>query len=58
MPAARWVILLLLIGVALSFAVFALTGQPRFKRYGLEVLKWTVIAGLVFFAVLALERLA
>ncbi len=54
----RWLILLLLIGAAVSFAAFAATGAPHFKRFGLVILKWTVIAGLFFFAVLVLERLA
>ena len=54
----RWLILLLLLGAAVSFAFYAGTGQPRFKRYGLLVLKWTLIAGFGFFAVLILERVA
>ena len=54
----RWLILLLLLGAAVSFAFFAGTGQPRFKRYGLITLKWVLFAGLGFFAVLILERLA
>ena len=54
----RWLILLLLLGAAVSFAFYAGTGQPRFKRYGLLTLKWVLFAGLGFFAVLILERLA
>ena len=54
----RWLILLLLLGAAVSFAFCAGTGQPRFKRYGLITLKWVLFAGLGFFAVLILERLA
>ena len=54
----RWLVLLLLLMAAVSFAFYAGTGQPRFKRFGLVTLKWTLIAGLVFFAVLILERLA
>jgi hypothetical protein len=54
----RWLVLLLLLGAAVSFAFYAGTGQPRFKRFGLVILKWTVIAALAFFAVLILERLA
>jgi hypothetical protein len=33
------------------------TQQPVWKQRGLIVLKWTVLAGLGFFAVIALERL-
>ncbi len=34
----RWLILLLLIGAAVSFAAFAATGAPHFKRFGLVIL--------------------
>jgi hypothetical protein len=54
----RWLILLLLLGCAISFACFAVTGQPRFKRYGLIILKWTLIGAFGFFGVLILERIA
>lgn len=53
----RWLILLLLLGSCVSFAFFAATGDPRFKRYGLLTLKWTLIAAFGFFAVLILERI-
>ncbi len=54
----RWLILMLLLGAAVSFAFYAGTGDPRFKRYGLLTLKWTVLSALGFFAVLILERIA
>ncbi len=54
----RWLILLLLLGAVVSFIFFAATGQPRFKRFGLVILKWTLIAAFGFFAVLILERVA
>jgi hypothetical protein len=54
----RWLILLLLLGAAVSFAFYAGTGQARFRRWGLLTLKWTLIAAGGFFAVLILERLA
>ena len=54
----RWVILLLLVAGLVSFAMFVGTGQVRFKVFGIRIIKWTVIAGLGFFAVLILERLA
>jgi hypothetical protein len=54
----RWLILLFLLGAAVSFAAFVVTGDQRFKRYGLIILKWTVVTTLVFFAVLALQRIA
>ncbi len=54
----RWLVLLLLLGSVVSFAFYASTGQPRFRRYGLLTLKWVLIAGFGFFAVLILERIA
>jgi len=54
----RWLILLLLIGAAVSFAFYVGTGQPRYRRWGLLTLKWTLIAAGGFFAVLILERIA
>lgn len=54
----RWLLLLLLLGAAVSFLLFAVTGQARYKRYGLITLKWTLIAGFGFFVVLIIERLA
>ena len=53
----RWLILLLLLGSAVSFAFFAATGQERYKRYRLLSLKWTLIAAFGFFAVLILEQI-
>jgi hypothetical protein len=54
----RWLILLALLGAVVSFMFYAGTGQQRFKRTGLIILKWTLIAAFGFFAVLILERLA
>ena len=52
----RWLILLALLGAVVSFMFYAGTGQQRFKRFGLILLKWTLIAAFGFFAVLILER--
>jgi hypothetical protein len=54
----RWAIFLLLLAAGVCFVFFAATGQARFKRWGLVVLKWTLISAFGFFAVLILERLA
>lgn len=54
----RWLILLLLLGAVVSFVFYTATGDPRFKRYGLLTLKWTMLAAFGFFAVLILERIA
>jgi hypothetical protein len=52
----RWFVLLLLVTSAICFVMFAATGQARYKRVGLVILKWTVFAALAFFAVLIAER--
>lgn len=54
----RWAILLLLLAAGVSFAFYAGTGQPRYRQWGLVILKWTLIAAFGFFAVLIAERLA
>ena len=54
----RWLILLFLLAAVVSFVFYAGTGQAKFKRYGLMILKWTLIAAFGFFAVLILERVA
>ncbi len=58
MAPLRWLVLLMLVAAAASFACFALTGQERFKAFGLRILRWTMVGGFVFFGVLILEQLA
>ena len=53
----RWLAILCALGIIASFALYAGTGQQRFKQLGLLLLKWGVLAGLGFFAVLILERI-
>jgi hypothetical protein len=52
----RWILILLMLAAGACFALFAITGQNRFKRYGLLILKGTLISAFGFFAVLTLER--
>lgn len=54
----RTIVLLLLVAGLLCFAMYIGTGQQRYRVLGVRVVKWTVVAGLGFFAVLILERLA
>jgi len=54
----RLVFGLLLVSGLLCFAAYIATGQPSWRRRGLVIVKWTLIAALGFFAVLILERLA
>lgn len=58
MMIARLVIGLLLFAAVVCFALSIATGQVRWRRIGLVIVKWTLIAGLAFFGVLILERLA
>lgn len=53
----RWTIFMLLLAAGVCFAFYIGTGQPRFRLYGIKILKWTVIAALGFFGVLVLERI-
>ena len=57
MPFLRVLILVLLLVAAGSFACFAVTGQARFKHFGLVILKWTLVGAFGFFGVLFLERM-
>ena len=54
----RWIVMLLLLGSVLSFAMYAATGQMRWRNIGIAILKWTVAAALAFFAVLKAGALA
>ena len=54
----RWTMMLLLLAAGVCFVFYIGTGQARYRRYGLLVLKWTILAALGFFGVLILERLA
>jgi hypothetical protein len=52
----RWLVMVLLLAAGVSFAFYAGTGQAKYKKFGLVVLKWTLLAALGFFLVLFLER--
>lgn len=54
----RLVFGLLLVASLLCFAMFVGTRHPGWRRWGIAILKWAVIAAAGFFAVLILERLA
>jgi hypothetical protein len=58
MPLFRAIVFLLLVAGVLCFAMYVGTGQVQWRRRGLRVVTWAVVAGLGFFAVLLLERLA
>jgi hypothetical protein len=54
----RLVFGLLLVASVLCFAMYIGTRDPAWRRRGIIVLKWTLLAAFGFFAVLILERLA
>lgn len=58
MPAFRALILLALLAAAASFALYAFTGERRHRRRGGFILRMALLAAFLFFAVLAIERLA
>ena len=58
MGALLLAIMLLLLAAGVCFVFYIGTGQARYRRYGLVVLKWPIVAALAFFGVLILERLA
>jgi hypothetical protein len=49
--------LLALAGI-LCLAAYLATGRAVWKARGFVILKWTVLAGLGFFAIILLDRLA
>lgn len=58
MPVLRALVLLLLLACAVLFLLYAVTGNARYKNFGLIALKWTLLAGFGFFAVLIFQRLS
>lgn len=53
----RFAIFILLLAAGVYFALYIGTGQMRYRRSGLIILKWTLIAALGFFGVLILEHI-
>lgn len=50
-------LVLLMLGTSLGcFAAYGITGRLRFRILGVRVLASTLVAGLLFFAVLFFER--
>ncbi len=54
----RLVFGLLLVAAVLCFGMYIGTRQVVWRRRGVVILKWTLVAAFGFFAVLLLERLA
>lgn len=53
----RFAVFFLLLAAGVSFAFYIGTSQEGFRTWGIRLLKWAVMVGLAFFAVLVLERL-
>jgi hypothetical protein len=58
MPFFRGLFLLFAVIVCVCVAAYFITGQRRFLQWAGQVFKLAVAAGLLFFAVLLLERMA
>lgn len=54
----RWIVMLLLLAAVLCLAMSIGTGQAVWRRRAFVIFKWTLMAGLAFFAVIILERMA
>jgi hypothetical protein len=54
----RLVVGLLMTAAVLCFAMYIGTRRVEWRQRGLVIVKWTLLAGFAFFAVLILERLA
>lgn len=57
MLALRLVFGLLLLAGLLCFAAYLLTNQLVWRQRGIAIVKWTMLAGFGFFAVLIVETL-
>jgi hypothetical protein len=53
----RILLLLMLVGAGVCFAFFIATNNPRFRHWGMQLLKYTLLTALVFFGVLILSRI-
>ena len=58
MLALRFLVIIAVAAVAVCAAGYLITGQRRYLRWAVNVLKLSAAGALVFFAVLMLERLA
>ena len=52
----RVAVLLCLLAAGVSFALYAYTGDARYRQVGWRVLMWTLLAAFAFFAVMIADR--
>ncbi len=55
---ARWIFLLAGLGVCVAVALYVWTRNPLYLRLAKRIFTTALAAGIVFFAILVLERLA
>ena len=53
----RGLFLVLLLGAAVLFGLYAATGQRKYRKYGLRIVIGILVAGFVFFGVLIAQRI-
>lgn len=53
----RLVAILVVVAIGVGIALFLLTGNRKYRKFALQLLKWAVIFALLVFALLVLERL-
>ena len=53
----RALLIVMLVAGAACFAVYAASGRMRYRVYGVRLVGGSVVVGLVFFAVLIVQRL-
>ena len=56
MMVVRSLIFMLLGASALSFVLYLITGQIKYRRWGFALFKWTMLAIVVFFGVLFVSQ--
>ena len=56
MMVVRILIFMLLGASALSFVLYLVTGQIKYRRWGFALFKWTMLAIVVFFGVLFVSQ--
>jgi len=53
----RTLVFAMLVGAGVCFAFFIATNNPRFRRWGMQLLQYALLTALVFFGVLILGRI-
>jgi hypothetical protein len=54
---ARALVLALMVLAIGSFIGYMVTGRVQFKEWGLRLMRWTLLAALIFFGTLIVSRL-